>query len=64
MSGQISVEGPEDFQTKAKSLVRRAQAHGVELTPGESFILTIEKLVDRLDAYRDKPNNSGKILIQ
>lgn len=52
------------FANKAQSLVKRAQAHGVQLVPGEPFIITIEKLVDRLDAYRDRPNTSGKILIE
>ena len=55
---------PVGFAAKAESLVKRARVHGVELKPGEPFIFTIEKLIDRLDAYRDKPQNSGKIFIE
>lgn len=65
MTEKIKVDSPPDnFAAKAERLIKRAKGHGVELVPGEAFILTIEKLVDRLDAYRDKPNASGKILIQ
>lgn len=63
MTNQIKIDAG-DFQAKAESLVKRAKAHGVDLVPGEPFIYTIEKLIDRLDAYRDKPHQAGKILIQ
>ncbi len=60
----VEIAKQNAFANKAENLIKRAQAHGVHLVPGEPFILTIEKLVERLDSYRDKPTNSGKILIE
>ncbi len=54
----------EEFSKKAEKIVQRAQMHGVDIKPGDPFMETLEKLLDRLDAYRDKPNLSGRILIQ
>lgn len=54
----------EEFTKKAERVIQRAQAHGVEIKPGDPFLETLGKLLDRLDNYRDKPNTSGRILIQ
>lgn len=54
----------EEFEKKAERVVQRALAHGVEIKPGDPFLDTLGKLLDRLDNYRDKPNTSGRILIQ
>lgn len=54
----------DDTASRAEKCVQKAKAHGVELKPGEAFIVVVEKLVERLDAYRDRPNSSGKILIE
>ncbi len=54
----------DEFAKKAERVVQRAQDHGVEIKPGDPFIDTLNRLLDRLDNYRDKPNTSGRILIQ
>ena len=53
----------EEFAKKAERVVQRASMHGVEIKPGAPFLETLDKLLDRLDAYRDKPQNAGRILI-
>lgn len=55
---------PDELRNVVNSLVARAKAHGVELLSGESNIATVQKLLDRLDKYRDKPEHKGRILIE
>lgn len=52
-----------DFQRRAQAIMKRASGHGVDIKPGEPFMDTLEKFLERLDMYRDKPQSSGKILI-
>lgn len=54
----------DEFAKKAEKIVQRAAQHGVEIKPGAPFLETLESLLNRLDMYRDKPNLSGRILIQ
>ncbi len=53
----------EEFKRRAQAIMKRATGHGVNINPGEPFMGTMEKFLDRLDMYRDKPQSSGKILI-
>lgn len=55
---------PEEMRKKIDSLNMRARAHGVNMIPGEPVIVTVEKLIDRLDAYRDTPAMKGRIIIE
>ena len=52
------------FQERVTRIIERAKAHGIEIVPGEEFLDTLEKLLGRLDLYRDKPESKGKILVE
>lgn len=55
---------PEAMKKKIDSLDVRAKAHGVNMISGEPILITVEKLIDRLDAYRDTPQMKGRIIIE
>jgi len=55
---------PEDLRKQVDKVNARAAAHGVILKPGEPIIVVMEKLLDRMDGYRDQPLNKGRILIE
>lgn len=52
------------FTKRAKDLSAKALAHGIELKQGEPFLDILEKLIKRLDMYRDKPDNKGKLIVE
>lgn len=54
----------DEFNGKIAELTARAAAHGVELAAGETAVSVVEKLIKRLDAYRDKPYDKGRIPIE
>ncbi len=53
----------DSFEDRVRKIAQRAQAHGIELLRDEPAVIAMEKLLDRLDGYRDKPQNKGRILI-
>lgn len=60
MSGNLKL----NFDERVKAIVEKARAHGVEISPGEEFLVTLEKLIARLDLYRDKPQSKGRLIIE
>lgn len=65
MSDKIAVEDPKIIvNQQADNLARRAAAHGVFIKPGDAFLVVVEKLIERMDAYRDEPSYKGKLVIE
>lgn len=53
----------QEWQKKVAELTVRAAHHGVQLEPGEPILVAIEKLVARMDAYRDVPEKKGRLIV-
>ena len=59
------IKPPEPtFQEQAAKVSMRARAHGVNIKAGEPILVVMEKLVDRLDQYRDMPQNKGRLIVE
>lgn len=56
----------QDQQTiqKMNALTTRAMSHGIIFKDKEPFLSIVEKLVKRLDEYRDEPERKGRIHVE
>lgn len=53
----------DDIALRAEKLMTRAKEHGVDLGNGDHMLVVVERLIDRLDKYKNETVPKPMIII-